>query len=226
MNRRFWIVLPWLCAGVLIAHPAASWAADPDPDRDLARAAKAIDDTARTTAGQQQVAGRVAQELNTSCHCTTFSAASVSAQHAQTGWGWGEVLIADSLALALSQKTGMSFNAALGQITSARQQGTGWGAIAKAHDLKVGPVVSDVQKSAKAVETSAKLGDKTQDKATKAADKTADRAAKASGKAEGSGIAGGTGGGDKGADKSGSGDKGGGGDKGGDHGGDKGGGKR
>jgi hypothetical protein len=75
------------------------------------------------------------------------------------------------------------------------------GAIAKAHDLKVGPLVSDVQKSAKAVETSAKLSEKAQDKTAKAADKTADRAAKASGKAEGSGVAGGTGGADKGADK-------------------------
>ena len=214
MNRRLWIVVPWLCAGVLIAHPAASWAADPDPDRDLARAATAIDDTARTTAGQQQVAGRVAQELNTSCHCSAFSAASVSAQHAQTGWGWGEVLIADSLALALSQKTGVSFNTALGQVTSARQQGTGWGAIAKAHDLKVGPVVSEVQKSANAVEKAAKAMDKAEDKAAKASDKALDKAAKASEKAEAGGMAGGTGGGDKGADKGGAGDKGGG-DKGG-----------
>jgi hypothetical protein len=214
MTRRLWIVVPWLCAGVLIAHPAASWAADPDPDRDLDRAAKAIDDTARTTAGRQQVAGRLARELNTSCHCSTFSAASVSARHAQTGWGWGEVLIADSLALALSQKTGVSFNAALAQVTSARQQGTGWGAIAKAHDLKVGPVVSEVQKSANAVEKAAKAMDKAEDKAAKASDKALDKAAKASEKAEGGGVAGGTGGGDKGADKGGAGDKGGG-DKGG-----------
>jgi hypothetical protein len=210
MHRRLWIVVTWLGAAVLMASPAASWAADPDPDGDLARAAEVINDTAQTAAGQQQVAGRVAQELNTSCHCSAFSATSVSAQHAQTGWGWGEVLIADSLALALSQKTGVPFNAALAQVTSARQQGAGWGAIAKAHDLKVGPVVSDVQKSAKAVETSAK----TQDKAAKAADRTSDRAAKASGKAEAGGVAGGMGGADKGADRGG-GDKSGGGDKGG-----------
>ncbi len=230
MNTRVWTAMVWLCAGALMVHPAASWGADPDAD--LARAAKAINDAARTTAGRKQVAGRVAEELNTSCHCSAFSATSVSTQHAQTGWGWGEVLVADSLALAISKKTGTSFNAALAQVASARQQGTGWGAIAKAHDLKVGPVVSDVQKSAKAVETSAKLGDKAPDKAAKASNKAPAKAAKAAdtsadraAKADKADAGGGTGGADKGADKGG-GDKGGGDKGGGDKGGgDKGGGK-
>ena len=83
----------------------------------------------------------------------------------------------------ISQKTGVSLNTALGQVTTARQQGSGWGAIAKSYDLKVGSLVSETNKSAKAVEKAAKAAEKAQDKAAKAADKAQDGAAKASEKA-------------------------------------------
>ncbi len=77
MNIRLWTAMAWLLAGVLTAHPAPSWGADPDAD--LARAAKVVNEATTTPAGQQQVADRLAQKLNASCKCSAFSAASLSA---------------------------------------------------------------------------------------------------------------------------------------------------
>lgn len=132
-----------------------AWGAD-DP---FENPATTVNSAATTSAGSQQVAGKIASELNTACSCTTFSASSVSAQRTKTGWGWGEVLIADRLALAISQQSNVTFAAALGQVTTSRQQGMGWGAIANAQGLNLGKLVSSVKQSANAVANAGKAAD-------------------------------------------------------------------
>jgi hypothetical protein len=139
--------------GLMASIGAPGWGEDRDP---FDKAATTVNDAAATPAGAQQVAGKIATELNTTCACSTFSAESVSAQRAQTGLGWGELLIADRLALAISRQSKVSFNTALGQVMAARQQPAGqqpagWGAIAKANNLNVGQLVGGVTKSADAV---------------------------------------------------------------------------
>jgi uncharacterized membrane protein YgcG len=171
-----------LGAAIMIAAPGVSWSADPDAQ--LQKSAMVVNAAANTPAGQQKVADRLAHELNASCHCTTYSAASLRAQRAQTGWGWGELAIANRLAQAISTKTGVSLAAATAQVTAERQQHTGWGAIAKAHDLKVGALVSNVDQVAKSVEKASKAADKPGEKTAKDAEKGADRGAKDTGKAD------------------------------------------
>jgi hypothetical protein len=154
MRLRRWIGVGLLGLGVLVSGPA--WGADPDP---FEKPTTTVNNAATTSAGSQQVAAKIASELNAACKCTTYSASSVSAQRTKTGWGWGEVLIADRLALAISQQSKVSFSTALGQVTTARQQGTGWGAIAHTNGLNLGSLVSSVEKSANAVANAGKAGD-------------------------------------------------------------------
>jgi hypothetical protein len=118
-----------------------------------------VNSAATTSAGSQQVAAKIASELNAACKCATYSASSVTAQRAKTGWGWGEVLIADRLALAISQQAKIPLSTAQGQVTTARQQGMGWGAIAHTNGLNLGSLVSSVEKSANAVANAGKAGD-------------------------------------------------------------------
>src|SRR5262245_34668755 len=113
-----------LSAVIMITAPGVSWSADPDAK--LHKSAMVVNAaTANTPAGQQKVADRLAHELNSSCQCTAYSAASLSAQRAQTGWGWGELAIANQLAQAISAKTGMSLAAATAQVTAERREHTG-----------------------------------------------------------------------------------------------------
>jgi hypothetical protein len=145
MRFQVWLGIGLLGLGAPIGAPA--WGADHDP---FDQAASTVNSAATTSAGAQQVAGKIASELNAACACTTFSASSVTAQRAQTGWGFGEILIANRLALAISQQSKVPFSTALSQVTTARQQGTGWGAIANANGLSVGKLVGGVVKSANA----------------------------------------------------------------------------
>jgi hypothetical protein len=151
MGSRMWLGIGFL--GLMAAIGAPARGEDRDP---FDKAATTVNGAATTPASAQQVAGKIASELNTTCACSTFSAESVSAQRAQTGWGWGELLIADRLALAISQQSKISFNTALGQVMAGRQhpagqQPAGWGAIAKANNLNVGQLVGGITKSADAV---------------------------------------------------------------------------
>ncbi len=154
MRPRVWIDVGLL--GLVASVGAPVWAADHDP---FDKAATTVNSAATTSAGSQQVATKIARELNAVCTCTTYSASSVTAQRAQTGWGWGEVLIADRLALAISQQSKIPLSTALGQVTTARQQGMGWGAIAHANGLSLGSLVSGVEKSANAVANAGKAAD-------------------------------------------------------------------
>jgi len=97
---------------------------------------------ATTSAGAQQAAARMAAELNAECKCTAYTAASLTAQRTQNGWGWGEVLIANELAQALSQKVGISLTKATAMVAQDRQHGMGWGQIAQANGLDLATAVA------------------------------------------------------------------------------------
>jgi hypothetical protein len=155
MKRVSWVGIGLVTIGASMG--TAAWGVDPDP---LEKPAATVNDAATTSAGSQQVAGRIAAELNSTCQCTSFSAASVTAQRAQTGWGWGEILIADRLAQAVSKQSNVSFASALTQVSASRQQGQGWGEIARARGVNLGDLVSSVEKSANAVAAAAKNADK------------------------------------------------------------------
>lgn len=161
MRFHVWLGIGLLGLGVFIGVPA--WGADKDP---FEKAANTVNSAATTSAGSQQAAGKIANELNTACACSDFSPSSVTDQRAQTGWGWGEILIGDRLALAISQQSQVSFATALSQVTTARQQGMGWGAIAHANDLNVGKLVSDSVKSANAVAAAENKGAKGESQAS------------------------------------------------------------
>src|SRR5262245_10707338 len=138
MKRGNWVGVGLVTLGVWMGSPV--WGVDaPDP---LEKPAATVNGASTTSTGAQQVAGRIAKELNTACQCTSFSAASVAAQRAQTGWGWGEVLVADRLAQAVSKKSNISFDAALAEVTSSRQQGRGWGELANARGLNLAGLVT------------------------------------------------------------------------------------
>lgn len=162
MGWRAWTRFGIFALGLALAESAG--AANEDP---FEQAAKSVNETAARPPGSQRVAGRIASELNATCACARFSDKSVTQQRAQTGWGWGEVLIANRLALAISRRSNTSFTTALGQVTTARQT-TGWGAIAKANDLNLGQLQRDVAKSANAVATTASGHGKGQDGVAKA----------------------------------------------------------
>jgi uncharacterized membrane protein YgcG len=128
------------------------------PDEALGRHGRTIDAVAARSTGQERVAGWIAADLNAACQCQAYSAESVAAQRAQNGWGWGEVVIADKLALALvpgilAQNPALTPAQALAlataSVTTARQS-MGWGAIAKANGLRLGEVVSKVAETASA----------------------------------------------------------------------------
>jgi hypothetical protein len=200
----------WLAISLLQPAPSRGEALEDS----LAPHIKAIDRTATTPPGQERVATRVAQDLNATCKCTAYTPASVAAQRAQNSWGWGEVVIANRLAQAratelLKSQPGLTPAQALalatGQVTAARQT-MGWGAIAQAHGLKVGEVVSSVEKTAKAVERSDKTGNamsskgpdrsaNNPDKGSKADKGGPDAAADRGGSGQGGGQGGGHGGG-------------------------------
>ena len=154
MKVRVWMGVGLLGLGAGVSTPALG--ADHDQ---FEKAAATVNSAATTSAGSQHVAAKIASELNATCKCTTYSASSVTAQRAQMGWGWGEILIADRLALAISQQSKIPLSTAMGQVTTARQQGTGWGAIAHANGLNLGSLVSGLEKSANAVANAGKAGD-------------------------------------------------------------------
>jgi len=159
-----------------------------EPDAKLAKDEARVDAAAATPVGAQQVAADLARDLNKDCKCTAFSAASITAQHSQTGLGWGELLVADRLAIAVSKKTGMPLAAAEAQVIGQRQQGLGWGQIAHADGVKIHGVVKDVDKAskefAKAVEKDQKALARAQDKIEDQQEKAAGKAAKAVDKSE------------------------------------------
>jgi hypothetical protein len=245
MSGAIWMRVLLLGAGLLLVQRPLAWSEPPEAA--IEKSTKAVDGLGTTPPGQERVAERLAQQLNTSWGFTPapYSKGSILAQRAQNGWGFGSTLIGNQLAQALARSM-MTTNPALtpeqalahatAQITAAReQQKMGWGAIAKANDLKVGELTSRVEKTAQALEKAEKAAEKAERSAEKAqgkAEKAADKAEAAGGGkgsagkgGEGKGGSDGKGGADgKGGDGKGDGGGGGGGGGGGDGGGGGGGG--
>jgi len=69
--------------------------------------------------------------------------------------GWGEITISLSMAqhLAQSSKTPMTTEQALTKVELLRSEKMGWGKIAKDQGFKLGPVVSDVERSERAMKS-------------------------------------------------------------------------
>jgi hypothetical protein len=105
----------------------------------------AINRAAQTPQGEEVVAARLSKELG-------IPASTLEAQRAQTKLGWGELLIANRLA----QTSGLSFDQVVGEFRS----GKGWGKIAKEHNVNLGQLVSDVRRSAHAVEAEGRRGER------------------------------------------------------------------
>ena len=145
MKRVSWVGVGLVILAAWTGSPA--WGVDNDP---LEKSAASVN-AAAASAESQQVAARLASELNASCKCTAYTAANLTAQRTQNSWGWGEVLIANELAQALSLKLGISLTKATTMVTQDRQQDMGWGQIAHANGLNLGRLVSGVERSANAV---------------------------------------------------------------------------
>jgi hypothetical protein len=145
MKRVSWVGIGLVTLAAWTGSPA--WGVDNDP---LEKSAASVNASA-ASAGSQQVAARLASELNASCKCSAYTAAKLTTQRTQNDWGWGEVLIANELAQALSLKLGISLTKATAMVTQDRQQDMGWGQIAHANGLNLGRLVSGVERSANAV---------------------------------------------------------------------------
>lgn len=129
--------------GVLVVHPGLSWAADPAAP--LAAHAKKVNRAARTPEGERRVLQHLSEELS-------VPAKRLRAQREESKLGWGEL----EIAYRLSQKTGIPVE----QLIAEHKAGKGWGAIAREHDVKLGPIISEVEKSDRTLEAKAKKAEK------------------------------------------------------------------
>ncbi|HYK89185.1 MAG TPA: hypothetical protein VE398_10465 [Acidobacteriota bacterium] len=91
-----------------------------------------MDDEARQSKGNQAVLESLSKQLK-------IPAATLDAQQRSTKFGFGQLLIANSLA----QASGKTFD----QVAQEFKSGKGWGEIAKENNLKLGTVVSSVKRA-------------------------------------------------------------------------------
>jgi hypothetical protein len=143
MKARVWIPVLLLAVGVLGARPPLSWAADAAAPLD--DHARALNRAAQTPEGERRVVEHLSQELK-------VPAAMLRAQREQSRLGWGEL----SIAYRVSQKTGVP----LEQLIAEHKSGKGWGEIAKEHNVKLGPIVSEAKESSRALEAKTRKGHK------------------------------------------------------------------
>lgn len=113
--------------------------------KDLERAASHINAQAKTSDGQAHVLTKISDE-------TGVPVATLQTQRSQTDLGYGELLIANSLASA----TGKTFE----EIAALKASGQGWGKIAKTYDLKLGPIVSQARHADEALTSTEAKGKK------------------------------------------------------------------
>ena len=147
----------WLAATLLFGATPGRTADSSSLDAD----ARAVD-RAAATSGSQNVAGRLASQLNNSWGRTPapYSAESLTTHRAETGWGWGGVLIGNRLAQHMAESLlatnpTLTPEEALAQslaaVTAARQAHTGWGVIAQDNGVKLGALVSSVRHTTESV---------------------------------------------------------------------------
>lgn len=125
---------------------------------------KAVDSVPRrraavTSPSEPPVAARLAQELNASWgwRPDPYTAASLTAQRAEHGWSWGEVLIANRLAQQVARGL-MTSNPRLtppqalakaaDQMTASWRHGVGWGALALASGARAEALVGGMAPAA------------------------------------------------------------------------------
>jgi hypothetical protein len=104
--------------------------------KDLERTSVNINAHATTPEGQTKVLNKISNE-------TGVPVDTLKMQRSQTGLGYGELLIANSLATA----TGKTFD----EIAALKASGQGWGKIAKTYNLKLGKIVSQARQTDDAI---------------------------------------------------------------------------
>lgn len=124
-----------LCAGAARANAV----------KKLDRISASID--ANTTTPEEQ-----AEVLTTISSETGVPVETLKTQHAQTKLGYGELLIANSIASA----SGKTF----AEIAALKASGQGWGEISKSYHIKLGPVVKQAHRTDKALAQEEKKEDK------------------------------------------------------------------
>ena len=118
------------------AAPGTPTPADAPPPT-LADRAAAIEQTAEEPDGERVVLGHLSRKLN-------MSAETLRAQRAQTGLGWGDLFIANRLAL----ETQAPFETLVAEMRG----GQDWESVARAHGADLTRLESDVRASEEAME--------------------------------------------------------------------------
>src|SRR6266478_6345355 len=155
-----WFVGGLLMAGVALTFPvavAAEDVKDQKHERQLQADAKQLDADAtrasNTPDGQRRVTERIAKEFKVQTSVVS------DLRNRIGGYGQATIALALSQELMKKDKT-LSQSAALAQVVALRQERKGWGVIAKELGVKLGHVVSEVKKAAKATDHFAGKPDK------------------------------------------------------------------
>lgn len=103
-----------------------------DPKSDLNDAVADLNEQARTAEGHQRVLASISRE-------TGVPVSTLEAQRSRTRLGYGELMIANSLA----NSTGKSFD----ELAALKASGKGWGEIARDNNVNLGSVVSQAHRA-------------------------------------------------------------------------------
>lgn len=125
-------------AGLLLAllvGTSTLWAADTKADLD--KSVAALDKAGQKPEGQARVLEGISKD-------TGVPVQTLAEQRDKTKLGYGGLFIAN----ALAKETGKTFD----QIAALHKDGKGWGQIAKEHNVKLGPIVSQAKRAEKAAE--------------------------------------------------------------------------
>ncbi len=150
MAARTWTSL--LLLGVVLLAVPASMDADESPEA-LDAHVRVVNAAAKTPAGERRVVDRLSRELG-------VTASTLQVQRADLKVGWGEL----SIAYRLSRATGVPVGSLIGQ----HKTGMGWGAIARARGVSLGPIVSGAVKSTQGIERAEKSAKEKGDRAARA----------------------------------------------------------
>lgn len=104
--------------------------------KNLERTAAKINEHTKTQEQQNEVLTKISVE-------TGVPVATLREERSRTGLGFGDLLVANSLASA----TGKTFD----EIAALKASGQGWGKIAKSYQLKLGPIVSQARQTDEAI---------------------------------------------------------------------------
>ena len=126
--------LSLLIALAISAGSGPAWSADPAT---LEQRATAIDRASEEGDGDRVVVGHISRKLG-------IPVEALRRQRMQTQIGWGEILIANSLAMAAR----LTFD----QVVAEHHGGKTWAEVAREHKVDVDRLIADVQRSQEIVE--------------------------------------------------------------------------